>query len=116
MLDNALDWGLTEEEFWSMTFDELERWRSSRQRQEKLKAKEKATFDYTLALLIGRAFRGADDEHPFPDLYEIYPNLFLEERQKQLKEQEAQNAQISAIRFIQFAESFNQNFNEEANE
>lgn len=115
MLDEALDLGLSEAEFWSMTFGELDRWSSSRGRQEKQKAKERATFDYALAFLIGRAF-GASEEHPFPDLFDAYPELFSDEREKLLAEQEERNAQLSAIRFIQFAESFNSKFDEEANE
>ena len=116
MLDNALDWGISEEAFWNMTIGELDRLVNSKQRQEEHRAKEKATFDYTLALLIGRAVRGGDEEHPFPELYEVYPNLFFEEHKKQQEEKEAQQAQLSAIRFIQFAESFNSKFDKEANE
>jgi hypothetical protein len=116
MLDNALDWGLSEHEFWSMTVGELERFVDSKQRQQEHRLKEKATFDYTLALLIGRAVRGGDEEHPFPELYEVYPNLFFEEKVQKEEEQAEQIAQLSAIRFIQFAESFNSKFDEEANE
>lgn len=116
MLDNALDWGLSEEEFWNMTIGELDRYVSSRQRQEKHKLKERATMDYTHALLIGRAVKGSDEEHPFPDLYEVYPQLFFEEvKQKEERESELR-AELSAIRFIQFAESFNSKFDKEANE
>ena len=116
MLDNALDWGVTEEQFWNMTIGELERLVSSKQRIEKHRAKERATFDYTLALLIGRAVQGSNEEHPFPDLYEVYPNLFFDEAVKREEERQEQQAQLSAIRFIQFAESFNAKFDKEANE
>lgn len=116
MLDNALDWGITEQEFWNMTIGELDRLVNSRQRVEKHRAKERATFDYTLALLIGRAVRGGDEEHPFPELYEVYPELFLEEAVKKQEEKLDRQAELSAIRFIQFAESFNSKFDKEANE
>ena len=116
MLDNALDYGVTEEQFWNMTIGELDRLVNSRQRIEKYRAKERATFDYTLALLIGRAVRGGDEEHPFPDLYEVYPELFFDEAVKREEQKQEQLAQLSAIRFIQFAESFNSKFDEEANE
>lgn len=116
MLDNALDWGLSEQEFWNMTVGELDRYVSSRQRQEKHKLKERATMDYTLALLIGRAVKGSDEEHPFPELYEVYPELFLEEAKVKEQTEADKRTQLSAIRFIQFAESFNSKFDEEANE
>ena len=116
MLDNALDWGLSEREFWNMTIGELDRYVSSKQRQQEFRLKERATMDYTLALLIGRAFRGSDEENPFPELYEVYPNLFFEDLVKRDKEKQERQDELSAIRFIQFAESFNSKFDKEANE
>jgi hypothetical protein len=116
MLDNALDWGISEEEFWNMTIGELDRAISSKQRQDKHRLKERATMDYTLALMIGRAVRGGDEEHPFPELYEVYPNLFFEEAIKREEEKEKQQAELSAIRFMRFAKSFNSKFDKEANE
>ena len=116
MLDNALDWGISEQEFWNMTVGELDRYVSSKQRQEEHRLKERATMDYTLALLIGRAMRGSDEENPFPELYEVYPKLFLEEITQQETEKQELHDQLSAIRFIQFAESFNSKFDKEANE
>lgn len=116
MLDNALDCGISEQEFWNMTIGELDRLTSSKHRIEKYRAKERATFDYTLALLIGRAVQGSSEENPFPDLYEVYPELFLEEAVKREEQKREQQAQLSAIRFIQFAESLNARFDLEANE
>jgi hypothetical protein len=115
MLDNALDWGLSEHEFWDMTVGELERYVSSKQRQREYKLKERATMDYTQALLIGRAMHGGNEENPFPSLYEVYPELFFEEAKAKEEKQAEFNEQLSAIRFIQFAESFNSKFDEEAN-
>lgn len=116
MLDNALDYGLSEEQFWNMTVGELDRYVSSRQRQEEHRLKERATMDYTLALLIGRTFSGSNEENPFPDLYEVYPNLFFKEAVKRKEEEAERLSQLSAIRFRQFAESFNSKFDKEANE
>lgn len=115
MLDNALDLGLSEAEFWNMTIGELDRYVSSKKRQEIHRLKERATFDYTLAMLVGRAMSGSTEENPFPDLYEVYPNLFFEEATKKAKEKEAKQAELSAIRFMQFANSFNSKFDKEAN-
>ena len=114
MLNNALDLGISEQDFWNMTMGELERKSESCKRLDKLRLKEKATFDYTLAMLVGRAF-GASEEHPFPDLYDVYPALFTEDIQRREEEESARQAQLSAIRFIQFAQSFNRKFAEEAN-
>ena len=114
MLDNALDWGITEHEFWNMTIAELERKTASCSRLQKHKAKERATFDYTLAMLIGRAF-GASEEHPFPDLFDVYPELFKDDVKKREEAESARQAKLSAIRFMQFAQSFNKKFAEEAN-
>lgn len=114
LLANALDIGISEAEFWDMTIGELERRGESATRLEKAKLKEKATFDYTLAMLIGRAF-GASEEHPFPELFDVYPPIFADDIKKREEEESARKAQLSAIRFMQFAQSFNQKFAEEAN-
>lgn len=115
MLDNALDWGISEDQFWSMTIGELDRFVDSRQRQEIHRAKERATFDHTLAMLIGRAM-SSSEENPFPDLYDVYPDLFREEAVKKAEADAELRTQLSAIRFMQFANSFNSKFDEEANE
>lgn len=115
MLDNALDCGISEADFWNMTLAELDRLVRSKERTEKYRLKEKASLDYILAMLIGRAI-SSNEEHPFPEIHEVYPELFYEDFAKMQEEKEAKQAQLSAIRFIQFAESFNKNFDEEANE
>lgn len=114
MLDNALDIGISEREFWDMTIGELERLSDSYKRRETIRLKEKARLDYNLAILIGRAF-GASEQNPFPDIYEIYPSIFADEIERIEEERQLQQAQISAIRFIQFAESHNKRFTEETN-
>lgn len=114
MLDNALDCGISEVEFWSMTIGELDRVLKSKQRRDQARAKEKAMFDYTLAILVGRAVSGGDEQHPFPELYDAYPGVFAEEIEANQKTLQEQHDNLSALRFIQFAESFNQKFNKEA--
>lgn len=114
MLDNALDIGITEIDFWEMTLGELDRRLASYKRKEAHKNKQKAIFDYSLAILIGRAFN-ASEQHPFPELYDAYPSVFADEIKKVAEERSAKQAQLSAIRFIQFAQSFNRKFAEEAN-
>lgn len=96
-----------------MTIGELSRAIKSKRRTRKLEAQQKASFDYTLAQAIGRAcglaFGSIKTE--FPDIAALYPTLFDSEEIKQ-KKQEKQ-AELSALRFKQFAESFNQRFKKE---
>lgn len=109
MLNNALDLGITEHEFWDMTLAELNRLTESRVRQQKMKAKERATFDYIHAQLIGRAFAcNMTSEATFPPIEEAYPSLFLD--QEKINKQHEQQQSLSALRFMQFAESVNRKY------
>ena len=92
-----------------MTIAELTRAIESKKRMMKLKAQEKASFDYTLADLIGRSVhRIYSSTSKMPDISEAYPTLFDSQEIKQKKQE--QLAQISALRFKQFAETFNSKF------
>lgn len=67
---------------------------------------------YHLADLIGRSVsRILNSSNTMPDISEVYPTLFDSEAIKQ-KKQEKQ-AELSALRFKLFAQSFNQKFNTE---
>lgn len=111
-LDNALDAGITETDFWNMTIVELERAFASRQRMERARAQEKASFDYLLADLIGRSIaRVHSSANTMPEISEVYPSLF-DNKEIQEKRQ-AQKAELSALRFKQFAHSYNQKFAKE---
>lgn len=46
-----------------------------------------------------------------PDISEVFPTLFDSEEAKQRKQEK--KAELSALRFKQFAQSFNQKFNKE---
>lgn len=111
-LDTALDFGISEADFWDMTFAELERLIASKRRMEKLRAQEKASFDYLLADLIGYSIaRTQSSANRMPEIGEVYPSLF-DSTEIQEKRQE-QKAEISALRFKQFANSHNSKFNKE---
>ena len=112
VLASALDIGLSEVQFWGSTIAELERLAESYERREQARLKERAAYDYIHAALIGRAM-SASERAPFPALHEAYPSLFSGEAEEQAREE--QRAQLSALRFIQFAQSHNKNFVEEAN-
>lgn len=112
-LDNALDAGLTERDFWEMTLAELERAMASKRRMLKAQAQEKASFDYLLADLIGRSVaRVHSSANTMPEISEVYPSLF-DSKEIQEKRQE-QKAELSALRFKLFAKSYNDRFREAA--
>ena len=106
-LEAAMDFGICEADFWSMTITELTRAVESKKRIEKQKAQEKATFDYILADLVGRSIaRVYSSNAKMPELCELYPSLF-ESQKIEEKKQEKRN-EISAFRFKMFAKSFNE--------
>lgn len=112
-LYTSLDWGITENVFWDMTLPELKRQIESFARQKKTRQQEQASFDYILADAIGRSVaRIYSNSATMPDISELYPTLFdsqeLQERKKQ------KQAELSALRFRQFAASYNKKFKEVA--
>ena len=108
-LDNALDYGISENDFWNMTLSELTRAIESKKRIDKARLQEKATFDYTLANLIGKSIsRIYSSSNKMPDISEVYPTLF-DSKEIEEKKQENKN-KLSALRFKQFADSFNSKF------
>lgn len=115
LLEIALDGGITELDFWEMTPGEINRAIQSKNRHIKMEAQEKATYDYILAGLIGRhVARILGDKSAMPNLHEAYPGVFDEIDTKEQEEKVAeQKATLSALRFKQFAQSFNKNFNKE---
>lgn len=95
-----------------MTIAEIQRAVASKERQKKMAEQEQASFDYKLADLIGISVsRIFNQENKFPSIAEVYPMLFENQEQKQ-KEQDRRD-ELSAIRFRQFAQSYNQNFRRE---
>ena len=111
MLEDALDYGITEEQFWDMTFAEIQRAVDSKVRVMKREAKEKATYDYILADLIARGVsKVLGDKSEYPSIEKAYPGLFdemVEEKQEKIEEQKMN---LSALRFKQFAQSYNKRF------
>jgi hypothetical protein len=89
-----------------MTLAELERLIQSKRRVEKLRAQERASYDYILADLIGRSIgRIYSSSATIPEISAVYPSLFDSE---EIKAQKAKKqAEVSAIRFKQFADFHN---------
>ena len=89
-----------------MTLAELIRLIESKRRISKIKAQEKAIYDYKLADMIGRSVaRIYSDKAEYPKIYEVYPEIFDKDEYQQLEQEYVMNQ--SAERMLQFAESFN---------
>lgn len=115
MLDNALDCGISEWDFWDMTIAELDRLFESKARQQKLRLQERASYDYILAMLMGRAFASTmSSDATFPELHEVYPSLFTSEIHEEIKQERLD--ELSALRFKQFANFHNKKYEEVAND
>lgn len=94
-----------------MTFGEVFRAVESYNRVMERRQKEQASFDYILADLIGRSIaRTQHSANKMPDISDAYPALFSSQEVQEQKEQK--QAELSALRFKQFANSFNQRFKE----
>jgi len=96
-----------------MTLAELERAILSKRRMEKIRAQERASYDYILADLIGRSVaRLQSSSNKMPEISAAYPTLFdaqeIEEKKAEKK------AELSALRFKLFANAFNEKFNKGA--
>ena len=94
-----------------MTVAEILRHIDSYNRTYKQKTQEKATYDYILASLIVRGVSitlGSKDS--YPPIQEVYSGLFTEETQAAQAKVEENKAILSALRFKQFANSYNKQF------
>lgn len=98
-----------------MTFAEVNRFFRSRKRVILAQERKQASFDYLLADTIGRSVaRVYNKTNKMPDIGEVYPSLF---DSAEIKEQKLQKKQeLSALRFKQFAHSYNARYKEVAKE
>lgn len=93
-----------------MTLAELIRAVESKKRLLKSQAQEKAVYDYTLANMIGHSVSRIHSQNntEMPHISAFYPSLFnaqeIEDKQQEKRDE------LSALRFKQFANSFNKNF------
>ncbi len=93
-----------------MTLAELDRYFKSRQRQIKAEQRNKASFDYILADLIGRSMaRLYSSSAKMPSIADAYPSLFSNEETRV-----ANNQQRFMAGLQQFAQSYNKTFEEVA--
>ena len=112
-LEDFLDIGLTEEQFWNMTLAELDRYSESYKRVQKRKAQEQAAADYRLADLIGYSMaRLYSNSAKYPEIYDVYPAIFdkaaIEEARRKEKSKKTNEW------LMNFADSFNKSDSKEA--
>jgi hypothetical protein len=95
-----------------MTIAEVLRAIESNNRIKKAEAKEKATFDYILANMITRGVNiTLGSKESFPKLEEVYSSLFKDDKEEAERKEQVQKDNLSALRFLQFAQSYNQRLN-----
>ena len=109
MLETALDHGITEFQFWEMTFAEIQRAVASAVRVKKLAAQEQATYDYILAQLIAKGVsKVLGDKSNYPPIEEVYAGIFDDDfQERKEKALEEKRMSLSALRFKQFAKAYN---------
>lgn len=91
-----------------MTPGEVVRLAQSRSRVRRLEAQEKASYDYILAnLIIKGVGMTLGSKGTFPTIEEAYPGLFDDMAEKRNEEIQKQKMNLSALRFRQFAQSYN---------
>lgn len=106
-----LDLGISEFDFWNMTLREIENYARSKQRVRRMENQEKATYDYIQATLIIKGVGlvlGSKEE--FPSVEQAYPGVFEDLVEKKQEELQEKKNKLSALRFRQFAQSYNNKF------
>ncbi|MBR4419970.1 MAG: hypothetical protein IKT32_03740 [Clostridia bacterium] len=94
-----------------MTIAELARYIKSYQRREKQRAQERAAYDYMQANLIARSVASYfSEEITVPTLQEAYSGLFEDKAQEQAEEKARLKAELSVLRFKQFANYHNRKY------
>lgn len=95
-----------------MTIAETVRAIESFNRVRKNELKDKAYFDYNLASLITRGVGiSMGSKQSFPSIQEVYPQLFEDQSTAEEQKIQEQKDNLSTLRFLQFAQSYNSRFN-----
>lgn len=80
LLDKCMEIGMTENEYWNSTYGEVKRYVEAYSKRSNNKLKEKLSINHNLGDLIGLSIaRLLDKDSKYPDLYEMYPELFKDE-------------------------------------
>lgn len=117
-LETALDYGVSEDEFWDMSLSEFLRCIESKRRAERLRLQERAYMDWRLANLVALSVsRLYSASATYPDCEDYYSALFDDEQKKIVEEKKWERKQeLSVLRFKQFADSYNKRFKEVQND
>lgn len=74
----------------------------------KVRNQERASYDYILATLVVKGFSiTMGGKESYPTIEEAYPGLFDDIREEQRAKIEEKKMELSALRFKQFAQSYN---------
>lgn len=94
-----------------MTIAELGRSIASYQRRQKQQAQERAAYDYILAGLTARNIASMfSEDATIPALEEVYSGLFEDKAQTKIEEKQKLKAELSVLRFKEFANYHNRKF------
>lgn len=106
----ALDCGVSPCEFWEYSPGEVTDIIESFVRKEKNRTKEKLMYNYQLATYI-KLFVGSllSKDIEVPELYDMYPEIFKDERKSIEKEKIEKELKLHKERMRQFAIRHNQN-------
>ena len=110
LLPSALDCGIRELDFWDMTIGEISRAIESCNRNRRLEAQERASYDYILAALVVKGVSIAlGDKSAYPTIQQAYPGMFDDVIAEQEEALQNKKTELSVLRFKQFAQSYNSN-------
>lgn len=94
-----------------MTVGEISRAIESKRRVMRIEAQERASYDYILGTLIVKGVSiTLGSKESFPTLQEAYPGVFDEAKVEDKKAEK--RMELSALRFRQFAQSYNSKYKE----
>jgi len=106
MLPIALQSGISVMDYWFLTYGEIVDTVKAYRENDRLRIREVATFNHSLANLIGLSVaRLMDKSSEYPTLKGAYPNLFDDVIEDNTPVQ--QNAEIMKERFMKYAEANN---------
>lgn len=96
-----------------MTPAEITRAVTSKRKVMEIEAREKATYDYIQAGLIVKGISIIlGGKESYPPIEDVYPSLFADDFEEARKQEiQKKKDSLSALRFIQFAQSYNNKFN-----
>ena len=104
MLPIALQCGINILDYWFLTYGEIVDTVKAFREVDRLRIREVATFNYSLATLISKGIaRVLDGKSDYPSLKGAYPGIFTDIDETPVQ----QNAEIMKERFMKYAEANN---------